>query len=435
MIKIILLWLALFFSNSAFAEGTGISSILRDPVTTSFVIINIFLMVYFNYKFDRFSVVHGPEILTTVGIFGCFLGIALALLDFDAAKVSTSVPKLLEGVKTAFWSSVSGIFGSLLIKARYRFHKEPILQSPGSVKAASLDDVVIALESLKTSFIGDGENSLITQFKLMRAEQTELSKKLIHSFDEFSERMVQDNSNALIEALREVIKDFNAQINEQFGENFKLLNSAVEKLVVWQQQYKEVLDQLQNVQNIAAGNLRQASDSFSHIVDQSKDFASIATQLKELMIGLSNQYSLIKNSQSDLAEVLSKLEKIGPEFIQNLDKVSITLQQTASKMEAELSAVINSLAKQTGNATTDMKNLLGEALKSNQEKVNEELSKGLKVIEQGVLSLDEGLQVELTKSLETLGRQMASLSQRFVEDYSPLTDKLREIVQLAQQVR
>ena len=153
------------------------------------------------------------------------------------------------------------------------------------------------------------------------------------------------------------------------------------------------------------------------------------------MIGLSNQYSLIKNSQSDLAEVLNKLEKIGPEFIQNLDKVSITLQQTASKMEAELSAVINSLAKQTGNATTDMKNLLGEALKSNQEKVNEELSKGLKVIEQGVLSLDEGLQVELTKSLETLGRQMASLSQRFVEDYSPLTDKLREIVQLAQQVR
>ena len=239
----------------------------------------------------------------------------------------------------------------------------------------------------------------------------------------------------MIEALREVIKDFNAQINEQFGENFKHLNSAVEKLVVWQQQYKEVLDQLQNVQNIAAGNLRQASDSFSQIVDQSKDFASIATQLKELMIGLSNQYSLIKNSQSDLAEVLNKLEKIGPEFIQNLDKVSITLQQTASKMEAELSAVINSLAKQTGNATTDMKNLLGEALKSNQEKVNEELSKGLKVIEQGVLSLDEGLQVELTKSLETLGRQMASLSQRFVEDYSPLTDKLREIVQLAQQVR
>jgi len=41
--------------------------------------------------------------------------------------------------------------------------------------------------------------------------------------------MAENNSKALIEALQEVIRDFNAKINEQFGENFKQLNEAVGK--------------------------------------------------------------------------------------------------------------------------------------------------------------------------------------------------------------
>ena len=48
-----------------------------------------------------------------------------------------------------------------------------------------------------------------------------------------------------------------------------------------------------------------------------------------------------------------------------------------------------------------------------------------------IQSLDEALQDELTKSIESLGSQLTSLSGKFVEDYSPLTDKLREVVQIA----
>jgi hypothetical protein len=52
-------------------------------------------------------------------------------------------------------------------------------------------------------------------------------------------------------------------------------------------------------------------------------------------------------------------------------------------------------------------------------------------VRQSVVTLDKGLQEELTKSLETLGRQLASLSEKFVSDYTPLTDRLREVVRIA----
>ena len=72
--------------------------------------------------------------------------------------------------------------------------------------------------------------------------------------------MIENNQKVFIEALREVIKDFNEKITEQF-ENFKALNAAVEKLVVWQQQYKDELDQLKETQSQVAKDLSNSADN------------------------------------------------------------------------------------------------------------------------------------------------------------------------------
>ena len=45
-----------------------------------------------------------------------------------------------------------------------------------------------------------------------------------------------------------------------------------------------------------------------------------------------------------------------------------------------------------------------------------------------VLVLDKALTEELNKSIESLGRQLTALSQKFVEDYTPLTERLRQLV-------
>lgn len=42
----------------------------------------------------------------------------------------------------------------------------------------------------------------------------------------------------MIEALRQVIVEFNQNLMEQFGENFKKLNRAVKDLVQWRENYK-----------------------------------------------------------------------------------------------------------------------------------------------------------------------------------------------------
>lgn len=52
-------------------------------------------------------------------------------------------------------------------------------------------------------------------------------------------------------------------------------------------------------------------------------------------------------------------------------------------------------------------------------------------------SLDEitgGLEKTLNTSLQSLAGQLAALSNKFAEDYTPLTDRLREVVRLSERI-
>ena len=412
--------------------NTGFASILDDPITIIFIAINICLTYYFTkVNFNRFAVSHGPEILTTVGILGCFTGIALALLNFDATKVSASVPHLLGGVKTAFLASVSGVAGSLLIRYKHHRHGGPIPQSAGAVKAASIDDLVEATRALQSSLAGKEEGSLLSQMKLMRQEQSDQLQGLRDSFDTFAARMAEDNSKALIEALEGVIRDFNTKLSEQFGSNFEKLNLAVGALVVWQQQYRDELDKLQAVQQASAGDLNVAAESLSMITRRAEAYTDTAARLQELLNGLAQQHAEIQDSQRSLVTVLIEMKDVAPQFGKKLDELTESMGAGVLKVQTEVADVVRSLGNQVQGSTAEMKQLLTETLKKAQRETNEELTKSVELVHNGVAVLDKALQEELTKSLDTLGRQLAALSEKFVADYLPLTERLREVVRMA----
>lgn len=417
----------------SYAATTGtFSTLISDPITDGFVLVNIILAIFFAFvRFDRFAIVHGPEILTTVGILGCFVGIAHSLLHFDSTNVAESVPHLLEGMKTAFLASLSGVGGSLLIRGRHYFQKQPIPQRTGNPKAASLDDVVAATYALQQSLAGSEDSSLLTQLKLMRQEQVDELRLLRNAFDSFSQKMAEDGSRNLIEALKEVINDFNSRINEQFGENFKHLNAGVEKLVIWQQQYKNELDNLQALQKSSAEDLKEASIGLASFIAQAYSFAQTADALEETLTGLAQQHHEIDQSQRSISEVLLQMKDITPQFSRKIDEMTGSMTQGVAKIQEDMGNIVKDFGTQAQSFTSDMKHLLAETLSKSQSDVNAGLTQSMDKIHQSVVALDTGLQEELTKSLETLGRQLASLSEKFVADYTPLTERLREVVRIA----
>jgi len=388
--------------------------------TWFFLFVIVLLWLLFNFKFSDRAVAHGPSILTTTGIFATFFGIAWGLSDFDTTNVQASVPSLLNGLKTAFWGSVFGVGGALTIKLRYYFsqraHEPTGTGAEGEVTAANLADL---LKRIQQALVGNDESTLVSQLKLTRQDTNDRLDALKKAQLEALHKLGEMGSAALVEALRDVIRDFNARINEQFGENFKQLNLAVGKLLVWQEQFKSYITEATERHNQVIASMKVASDQYEQLVDQAGTFSVVANDLSSLLAALQEQKQHLTATLSYLGNLL----------------------QAASDGLPQVEAKILALTNQLSHAVTDNQQQLSEALTINARTIrdslqaagrditaanqgfNEHMSDLLSKTKEQVGVLDEALERELTKSVETLGEQLVVIFQKFADVYREMTDK------------
>jgi len=213
-------------------------------ITTLFIAGILALWAYFFFfKFTPTTVANAPAVLTSLGIFATFVGVASGLSGFDTGNVQGSIPALLDGLKTAFWSSIAGIGGAVLIKLKYLVRARRSDQGEAAHESATIDDLAALLRELNRSLSGQGTNDRLDALK--------------SSLDEFLANTANSNSRTLVNALHEVIRDFNVKLSEQFGENFKRLNEAAEKILVWQDHHRALVEKAETFSGIAEelGNL------------------------------------------------------------------------------------------------------------------------------------------------------------------------------------
>jgi uncharacterized phage infection (PIP) family protein YhgE len=283
--------------------------------------------VALHVRWTRKSASLGPTLLTTLGIFFCFSGIAWGLLDFDPIDVKGSVPQLLRGIRTAFWASVAGIGWALTIKIRTLLLGSPPLAKVGTSPGATVDDLAEQLSLLNRSVAGTNESTLVSQLKLLRTEANERLDRLNQSSERYAERMAEANAKALIEALSVVIKDFNTKLNDQFGQNFQSLNAAVEKLVTWQKQYEQQLNALIEQETATRKSMTEAALRYADLVNRSTIFTKTAESLRDLLVAnearsqqLYSSLWRVGEQAAMMADSLPKLEAKISEMTGNIEQ-------------------------------------------------------------------------------------------------------------------
>jgi SMC interacting uncharacterized protein involved in chromosome segregation len=146
---------------------------------------------------------------------------------------------------------------------------------------------------------------------------------------------------------------------------------------------------------------------------------------------MNEQKTTLFEQERALAEVLATMKDITPEFSKKVDAMLQEITVGLGSVQSEMTSVTKNLGVQLQSSNAEMKSLLNDTIKKSQEDVSNSLKEQVVTIKEGVITLDKVMQKELNDALESLGRQLASLSAKFVEDYTPLTDRLREVVQLS----
>lgn len=400
--------------------------------TLALIIIIGVLTLYFQlYRYSSRTAEAAPTILTSIGIFGTFLGVALGLNDFDTTNLRDSVPQLLSGLKTAFWSSIAGLFGALTIK--FRAVMDATKGEEHHNRTASIDDLNVALLGIRDSLVGENQHSMIQVMELLRVESKRHSDDLRADMKNYQTEMVEANTQALIDALGAVMRDFNTKIDEQYGDNFKRLNESVGKMLEWQVQYKEQLNELASNQERIGQAMVHATNAFEGMVGHAESFNGISESLGDMLKGLNTQRDVLDKHLTGLARLVTEAGEGLPQLEERMVFLTSGLADALGVYNERMENLLNS----TGITIKDTTHRLTETLESAYTQAFDQLDKKilqtLTQTDKQIAKLDNALEQELNKSLKTMGQQLAALSEKFVQDYGPLTERLQSIVKLADQ--
>ena len=397
------------------------------------------------------------ELTTTFGIFGTFVGIFIGLLAFQVSDIEGSVPRLLEGLKTAFLTSIAGMLAGILLKIRPTIYGITIKEDDSG---EGVDAMISLLRSIKEgndkqsqtqsdllrkiekALNGDGDSTVLTQLQKLRTSFSDKQDELIKEFKEFAKNMAENNSKALIDALTEVMKDFNTKINEQFGDNFKQLNQAVERILVWQEKYKEQVESMIVAFDKSLQGIETSEKNLAIIKNHSEKFNQVASNLEKVIVELNKQKTEVEERLVDFANVAKEAKTAIPIIKEEVNKLTKEFTNTVSAALAEISistTKVKDTVTQQSTTLSESQKVLNTSISQITGNLSGQIDRMMKDnadrISKQVAELDTALGKELEQSLQSLSRQLGSLSTKFVQDYSPLTDKLKELVQLANNVK
>lgn len=287
---------------------------------------------------------------------------------------------------------------------------------------------------------------------------TRENSELILAFKEFSNYMLEENSKAFIEALNKTIRDFNINLVETFGSNFKQLNEAVAKLLDWQEHYKDTIELTTENQKTIFNSFRNIEIELDNFNQKTKGINTVVSELSLATKEALEQNYRLNDSLEVIAQLDNQVKELLPNFMKinsNLNDNLKTFSEETNKITDELKDFTSNLGSSLDKSKNQVNKLLEDTIKSfsttiekseennkeivrsTSEKIkalNDELDKSIKekinkidnFLKEQVQKTDNALKDNLNDIIKMLG----NISEKFAEDYEPLANKLREIVQL-----
>ncbi|WP_337992906.1 hypothetical protein [Enterovibrio gelatinilyticus] len=411
-----------------------------------------------------------PNLMTSLGILGTFVGIVVGLMEFDPQNIDGSIELLLAGLKTAFLTSLVGMCANILFKAIEPFipSKEMAVEGvgPDEIHAVMSQQLKVS-ESLVESIRGDEDSSMTSQTRLMRADFNDgmkfiqswlteankqnkqglehldqmrqshvvFSERLWIKMDEFGDMLSKSATEQVINALKEVIVDFNNNLTEQFGENFKRLDESVKKLVDWQENYRQQLEEMAHKYQLGVDAISSTEKSVAHISERTESIPQTMEKLHTVMELGHGQVTELEQRLDAFKDLRDKAVEAMPEIKRQLDDtmsvISTSVNAASAHYEtmlAESKAMIESFSDEqkqatqqftqsTGQGIETMTTELGSALNN----MNESISKTIESTGNQLLVTVEDSMGKVTTSVDatsTTFERLATETNNTIEQYT-----------------
>lgn len=363
---------------------------------------------------NRRIVEYFPTFISTLGVLGTFWGITIGLMAFDTKDLDKSIPGLLDGLKTAFLTSLAGMIGSMVLSA--------FVSRKQDEKDGGISD------------INQAAGEITKAVKTMSDANTETMKSI--------QQQLNDQ-----EADRKAFYRTVGEVLSKISETQKGIISAIDSLVVLQRSQENSLSAIKEANSSMAVSIDSLEEAATKQASSMNSVAKCSQEISEHIHHLAEILDVISGmsgTQDEINDTVNKMQDIiHGEVIQieeSIDKTNALLERkfdefTELLKKSNTEALVEVMKKVTEEFQKQMNSLINKLIQENFDQLNKSVEK-----------LNQWQQ-ENKEMIESLTRQYKEMSDNFEATSSSLTHvkedttslvseggKLRQLVDALNQV-
>lgn len=291
-----------------------------------------------------------PDLLTSLGILGTFVGLVMGLREFDPSgyvQMAGSVTPLINGIKVAFITSIYGISLSLA----FSFN----LRSEFGYLSATVEEFLEAYYLyVRPPYEVDSLSKLLETQKSQEELQNEMNSLFVQQMVQSFEHVLTPAFNRMNDGLNQVVESFTenqqkavsqicetivGQMREEMNGEIEKISATVTELEHSHRSYAEFMDQSQRTYTEF---MESSQHAYTKFMDQSMDRLQqslVSMQESISQIGEHSDHSIeqLNTAHAEALRISQEQKATYQEYIrfmyQSIDKFSDVWEHNAQKMQ------------------------------------------------------------------------------------------------------
>lgn len=342
---------------------------------------------------------NGSQNVVTVGVIFTFIGIAISLFNFntDPKTMGESINIFLDGMKSAFYTSIIGMIAGLVIKYIQSGTKQ---RSDSAIMThlSQISSVREAVSEVKSANHDDSQRIVDTLQALQKSVEAGSTANLSKELSEMSQRMSEfiNSVNSSQSDMRQLIQSF-AGFQTQLSKDIADMGDKQAK------QFSDMKETLSSDISGISASIQSMSDN------QAKQISSMKDTLSEQLSSMGDSFTAMQAHSAQSAEAMSSMLSETRKY----QEQSLANDKEQADILTRNTEVIDSMRSSFDQMVANISETFGEevikALNNSIDKMNDQLEtqfgenfKHLNRAVEALLTWQENYKATVEKSITEL---------------------------------
>lgn len=330
-----------------------------------------------------------PTAVSTLGVLGTFFGITMGLVAFDSGNLDQSIPGLLDGLKTAFFTSLAGMIGSMILSSILNLKQDKTDKGVSDINQAA-GTICNAVQSMS-----EMNKRTLEKLAAQMEEQEKDRKAFYRTMGD-----VMDNVKLSQAAIAETLGSINTTTSSTA--------SALDSLVI--------LGRSQEA------SLATVKESIDKVLASSDTQTAAITAMSETMGGVRTAVEALSNISDSVLQSVGRIEEASASQTEAMQSVQKNADEIAGSTHhlAEILDVVSGMSS-TQDQMNDQVQKLKDILDGEVDQIERSMDKTNSLLER---KFDEFTELLKKSNTEALVEVMKEVTAEFQKQMDALISKL-----------